>query len=60
MHYGLTGDRAQARDTGFFSAVSRVLFDCQQNEYINFLSLQNSRVGLDNILRAKSCASTLF
>ena len=38
----------------------QVLFDCRQNIEIKFLSLQNSKIGLENSLRAKSCASTLF
>ena len=34
-------------------AVSQVLFYCRQNLYIHLLSLQNSRVGLENSFRAK-------
>ena len=58
VHYGLTGGPVPSQRYSVLRAVS--LLDCRQNKKIHILSLQNSRVGLENSLRANSCASTFF
>ena len=61
LHYGLKGGPVPSRIFSVFkgSIWSSIRLLTKQKK-IHFLSLQNSRVGLENRLRAKSCTSTLF
>ena len=60
MHYGLTGGPIPSQKYSVFEGCISGSIRLQTKQINPFLSLQNSGVGLENSLRAKSCASILF